>query len=258
MPRTNPVKPYQYQWLARYYDEFFSSMRLPADAAREKLLSRILPNVHTACDLACGTGSTALSLAKTGIEMYAVDQSRLMCRQARKKAADAGLRLRVLQADMRSFRLPKAVDLITCEFDALNHVPRKAHLREVTRAVARALCAGGYFFFDVNNSLGFKRYWTGAFWMEKPGVVMVMRNGHTPQGDRAWSDVEFFVQQGRLWRRHQERVEEVCWDAGEMRLALKEAGFDQVRAWDAARFFEDDSLIASGCRTFYLARKALS
>ncbi|MBM3738624.1 MAG: class I SAM-dependent methyltransferase [Acidobacteria bacterium] len=253
MSQAETVKPYR--WLAQYYDEIFASMRSPADEARERLLSRIMSSVDSACDLACGTGTTALILARKGITMYAVDLSPLMCRLARKKASRAGLPLHILQADMRSFRLPKAVDLITCEFDALNHVPHRRDLRKVARAVARALRPGGHFFFDVNNSLGFKRYWTGAVWFEKPGVALVMRNGHSREADRAWSDVEWFIRHGRLWRRYHERVEEVCWDADEIRLTLQETGFDQVRAWDAAPFFKDNPLIGPGCRTFYLARK---
>jgi len=256
VPQTAIVKPYR--WLAQYYDEIFSSFRFPIDRARERLLSRIMPSVSTACDLACGTGTTALVFARKGITMYAVDLSPRMCRLTREKAERAGLPIRVLQADMRSFRLPKAVDLITCEYDALNHVPRKADLRKVARAVARALRAGGHFLFDVNNALGFERYWTGAVWFEKPGVAVVMRNGHRRGTDRAWSDVEWFVRRGKLWRRYRERVEEVCWDADEIRLTFQETGFDQVRAWDAAPFFKDNPLIGPGCRTVYLARKARS
>ncbi len=254
VPQTAIVKPYR--WLAQYYDELFSSGRFPIDAARERLLGPIMPGVDSACDLACGTGTTALILAREGITMYAVDLSPLMCRLAREKAERAGLPIRVLHADMRSFRLPKAVDLITCEYDALNHVPRKADLRKVARAVARALRPGGHFFFDVNNSLGFERYWTGTVWLEQPGVAVVMRNGHRREADRAWSDIEWFVRNGKLWRRYHERVEEVCWDADEIRLTFQETGFDQVHAWDAAPFFKGSPLIGPGCRTVYLARKA--
>jgi hypothetical protein len=53
------------------------------------VLGRILPHVEAACDLACGTGTTALNLARKGIRTYAVDLSPLMCRAARKKAARA-------------------------------------------------------------------------------------------------------------------------------------------------------------------------
>jgi SAM-dependent methyltransferase len=245
-----------YRWLAQYYDELFLSLRHPMDAARERVLGRILPGVETACDLACGTGTTALALARRGIDMYAVDLSPLMCRLAREKAARARLPLHVLRGDMRSFRLPKAVDLITCEFDALNHVPRMADLRRVAKAVARALRPGGHFFFDVNNSLGFERYWTGTVWFETPHAAVVMRNGHNRGADRAWCDIDLFIRDGRCWRRRRERVKEVCWDSGEIRRVFQENGFEQLRAWDAAPFFiKDNPLIVPGCRTVYLARK---
>jgi SAM-dependent methyltransferase len=76
---------------------------------------------------------------------------------------------------------------VTCEYDALNHVPRKRDLRNVAREVSRALKPGGCFFFDVNNRAGFRRYWIGVFRFERPGAIAVMRNQHYP-GDRASCD----------------------------------------------------------------------
>ena len=95
-----------YRWLAQYYDELFASFRGPMDAARERVLGAILPGVETACDLACGTGTTALALARRGIDMYAVDLSPSMRRLAREKAARDRLPLHGLRGDMRRFRLP--------------------------------------------------------------------------------------------------------------------------------------------------------
>lgn len=250
------IRPYRF--LAQYYDELFLSWRSPIDTARERVLARILPHVRSACDLACGTGTTALILARKGINMYAVDLSPQMCRLAREKAARAHLPVRVLRADMRSFRLPESVDLVTCEYDAINHVPRRADLRMVARAVQRALRPGGHFFFDVNNSVGFRRCWSGTVWIEKPSVVIVMRNGHNRKADRAWSDIEWFIRDGSYWRRRHERVEEVCWDSGEIRRILRNSGFDHLHDWDAAPFFKGNPLVDPGCRTVYLARKSRS
>lgn len=254
MPQGSRIQPYRL--LAQYYDELFEPYRSPLDAARRRLLGRILPRVEIACDLACGTGTTALDLARTGIKMYALDLSPLMCRLARQKAKRARLPLRVFRADMRSFQLPEAVDLVTCEYDALNHVPRRSDLRQVASAVERALRPGGYFYFDVNNSRGFERYWSGVVWVERPGVVLVMRNGHNRQASGAWSDIEWFIREGKLWRRRRERVDEVCWDAEEIRRTLRDAGFDRLRAWDATPFFKNNPLMRPDCRTFYLARKS--
>jgi len=126
----------------------------------------------------------------------------------------------------------------------------------VAKAVKRALRPGAHFFFDVNNSRGFERYWSGTVWHEKPTVAVVMRNGHNRQADRAWADIEWFIRDGSCWRRRHERVEEVCWDSDEICRIFQETGFDQLRAWDAAPFFRDNPLVGHGCRTVYLARKS--
>ena len=245
-----------YQCLARYYDALFEPIRAPMDTAREKLLAGILPHVASACDLACGTGTSALAMARRGSKTFAVDLSSVMCRLTREKAGRAGVAVRVIHADMRSFRLPQPVDLVTCEFDALNHVPRKADLRLVAKAVARALNPGGHFFFDVNNLAGFEGYWSGDFWIESPGVVIVMRSGHDSRRCAAWSDIEMFIREGRYWKRHHERVVEVCWSREEVSRALHAAGFDRIRAYDATPFFTNDPMIRPGRRTIYLARKS--
>src|SRR5690242_10520551 len=140
-----PNRPYR--WLAEYYDQLFDFHLDWFERARQTILGRILAGVESACDLACGTGNTALRLAREGIRMTGVDLSPAMCRIAREKARRAGFPLRVIHADMREFRLPELVDLILCEFDALNHVPQKQDLARVAGAVSQALRPGGHFYF---------------------------------------------------------------------------------------------------------------
>lgn len=254
MPRIKPNRPYGL--LAKYYDQLFT-FHLPwYEAARERVLSKILPRLESACDLASGTGTTALALAGKGIKMYGVDLSPTMCRLAREKSRRLGLPLRIVRGDMRHFRLPEPVDLILCEFDALNHLERKGDLALVGRAVSRALRPGGYFYFDVNNRLAFETIWPGTWWTEKPGVAVAMYGGYDARRDRGWTNIEWFLQDGRCWRRRRERIEQVAWTGAEMKDTLSKAGFDRISAFDATPFFTGDTKIRPGCRTFYLARKS--
>jgi SAM-dependent methyltransferase len=135
-------RPYKY--LAEFYDRIFPPVDLSTiqEAARHAVMGSILPRVQSACDLACGSGTTAVSFAKSGIRTFAVDNSSGMCRLVREKARRAGVVLRVLQADMRGFHLPEQVDLFICEGDAINHLDCKAELTHVARSVAGALRSG--------------------------------------------------------------------------------------------------------------------
>ncbi len=252
MPKT---KTNSYQFLSEYYDRIFSFAPAWGEPARRKILEPILPQVESACDLACGTGQTAMTFARRGVRMFAVDLSPGMCRAARANVRRAQLPVRVIRGDMRDFHLPEQVDLVTCEFDALNHVPEEGDLARVAKSVARALRPGGWFYFDLNNTLSFQVMWPDTMFIDTPDVALVMHGGYDRERDRAWSDVEWFIREGKLWRRRRERVEEVCWTRTEIRQALRAAGFDRIRSWDAAPILKDDPTIRPGFRTYYLARK---
>jgi len=246
-----------YRWLADHYDTFFDFHREWFQSARNRILTRIWPELDSACDLACGTGTVALTLVARGLRTYAVDLSPRMCRLARAKARTAGASMRVIQADMREFQLPQPVGLVLCNGDALNHVPRRADLARVARSVARSLRPGGYFFFDVNNWKAFERIWPQTLLLEAPGVAVVMRGSCDRPRRRGVTEAEWFFQDPRsaLWQRHHERLEEVCWTPREIRQVLRDAGFQTVRAFDSSRY-ATQGLTQPGCRTFYLARLA--
>ena len=110
MPGASANRPYAL--LAQYYDQFFTSHLFCYGRIRHRLLGKILPQVRSACDLACGTGTTALEFARRGIRVFAVDLSPPMCGLTRSKARRAGAPVIVIRGDMRTFRLPERVDLI--------------------------------------------------------------------------------------------------------------------------------------------------
>jgi SAM-dependent methyltransferase len=255
--RRTPSKSHSYRLLADLYDDVFGGSRAPVDRLRDAILGEdVLPQVISACDLGCGTGTTAVDLAKRGIEMFAVDQSPCMCRQATAKARKAGVAMQVLVGDMRSFRLPHPVDLVISEGDAVNHIGHRGDLARVAKAVWRALRPGGYFYFDVNNRAGFARYWPLSQWFETRGKAVVMTHGaHTPGKDKASAEIDWFIPVGTQWRRRHERIEEVCWSREEIEKTLTRTGFQNIRHWDASPFFPKGSVVEPGCRSNFLAHK---
>ena len=194
------------------------------------------------------------------VRVYAVDGSPEMCRLARAKMRLAHAPVRVIQADMRSFRLPERVDLVTCEFDAINDLPQKKDLARVARAVARALKPGGYFCFDANTAKSHKEVWPMSWVTEGRGFFFATRGGYDTKRDKGWTAFEWFLPAGptgKTWRRFTERYVQVAWTDAEIRSALSNAGLDVVGVWDQIRFAHDKPWLKPGCRFFYLAKKKM-
>ena len=63
-------------------------------------------------ELCCGTGRLTLPIAKDGYDISGVDYTASMLHQAKMKAAEAGLRINFIQADIRTLDLQKKYDLI--------------------------------------------------------------------------------------------------------------------------------------------------
>jgi SAM-dependent methyltransferase len=245
-----------YEIFAKYYDQMAAEPRPVFNKARQRIIGRLLRRVRSACDLCAGTGTSALELARSGgVRVFAVDRSPAMCRVARAKVRRAGLPVEVIQADMRSFRLPEPVELITCEFDAINHLERKCDLERVARAVARALVPGGYFYVDMNTRRAFQELWGISWVRDGPGFFVASHGGYDARRDKGHTAFEWFIPQGRLWRRYTERYEEVCWSDSEVRRAFRSAGLEIVGTWDLFQFVPKYPWAKPGCRLFYLARK---
>ena len=113
----------------------------------ERLARRYGIGFRSAADLGCGTGLFARHLCTSrGVPVIAVDRSPEMLRHARNHCR--GLAVRVLRQDIRELALPHPVDLVTANFDTLNHVVDERDVRAVLRRVFDNLRPGGHFLFD--------------------------------------------------------------------------------------------------------------
>ena len=93
-------------------------------------------------ELAIGNGRVAVPVAQaTGKRVIGIDTSPAMLRQARTRAADAGVLLDLRQADMRDLNLDQPVESTDCPYRALMHLPTWRTFERV----AASLVPGGRF-----------------------------------------------------------------------------------------------------------------
>jgi ubiquinone/menaquinone biosynthesis C-methylase UbiE len=97
-------------------------------------------------ELAVGNGRVAIPVAlETGRKVIGIDSSPAMLEQARRRAAEAGVELDLLEGDMRDLTLDEPAGMIYCPFRALLHLPTWADRRRTFERVAEALGPGGRF-----------------------------------------------------------------------------------------------------------------
>ncbi|NTW98033.1 MAG: class I SAM-dependent methyltransferase, partial [Oscillochloris sp.] len=143
-----------------------------------ELLSRHPIAGRRMLDLACGTGTLALSMADAGWEVVGLDGSPAMIGQAQAKAAGAALAgsVRFVVGDMRcaAYALPPAAfDVVTCTYDSLNYMTSESDLLGCFQSAAEALAPGGLFIGDMNTRHFLEFDWGACAVREQEGFIQV-------------------------------------------------------------------------------------
>ena len=246
-----------YQAYARVYDRSgqigFALKMIPY---LDEILVRYGFIGDSAVDVACGTGTLALGLAQKGWCVYGVDASPVMLAQARQKAAETEPPVAVtwIQADMRDFSLPQAVDLATSTYDSVNYLLTLDDLGNLFHCVARALRPGGLFVFDMNFEPAFLLNWNDTtYFVEDEDLAIIVKSTYEAEARRATAVITGFVRQGELYKRFREAHTERAYSRAQVAAALQSSGFDVAASYACFTFdaADDDSP-----RILWVARKA--
>ena len=196
-----------------------------------QLLAREGLEPRTAVDLACGTGSVALLLAKKGLQVTAVDMSAEMLCVAAQKAEDLENRPVFVCQKLQQLYLPRGVDLAVCALDSMDYITDPADCREAIRRIYKSLNPGGCFIFDVNTPEKLRAMDGQVFLDEDDDVYCVWRGEFDEQTNICSYGMDLFQRTGNVWQRSFAEHCEYAYSAQQLTGYLKEAGFTGIEVF---------------------------
>lgn len=134
-----------YDVIAQFYDS------VVADPTKKALwLRELIVNHHPAAksilELACGTGSILVVLAKD-YDVTGLDNSAGMLEVARGKLPEADF----IEANMADFNTGQSYDVVLCVYDSINHLLQFSEWQSLFANTAKHLNPNGLFIFDMNT-----------------------------------------------------------------------------------------------------------
>lgn len=226
-----------YEALARSYDRLTNDVDYRSTVAfYREILKREGVKPRTAVDLACGTGSVALLLAQTGMEVIGVDLSEEMLTVAAGKAQELENPPVFVRQPLQELRLPRAVDLAVCALDSLDYITDPADCAQAIRRVYKALNPGGVFIFDVNTPEKLRAMDGQVFLDEDDDVYCVWRGEFDEKTNICSYGMDLFQRRGRIWERSFEEHREYAYSASQLTAYLKAAGFTRISVYGDKTF----------------------
>jgi SAM-dependent methyltransferase len=100
-------------------------------------------------EVGAGTGRVTTHLARRGVEITGLEPSGRMIARAQERAAGGGLDLKMVQGDVKTFRLEQKFALVIAPFNALMHLYTPNEQLQALENLHAHLETGGKFAFDL-------------------------------------------------------------------------------------------------------------
>lgn len=226
-----------YETLASAYDGLTSDIDYGKTLEfLEAILAQDLIRPQTVVDLACGTGSMSLLLAKKGYRVIGVDISEEMLTEAAFKASSLSENAPwFVRQSMDRLRLPVAADAVFCLLDSINYVTDPEKCRKTFRSVYKALTQRGVFLFDINTAFKLHSLDGQVFLDENSESYCVWRVDFDQEERICYYGIDLFRKKGSLWERSFEQHSEYAYEPEELVRWLREAGFTRVDLYGDCR-----------------------
>ncbi len=243
-----------YGEFAKIYDDLINE-----DIDYDVMVERIIEickenniNHESYLDVACGTGNVTVRLAKYFKDIYAVDLSEDMLREAFNKLKEKKIKGRIICQDMTELQLNKKFDLITSVLDSTNYITEPDRLFDYFNGVYEHLNDEGIFVFDINsyyklsNILG-----NNIYTYSEDEVFYTWENVF--EDDMVSMFLTFFVKtKGELYERFEEEHLERAYTEGQIEKYLDKCGFKIIGKYDG---YSKNDVQATSERIVYVVKK---
>ncbi len=207
---------------------------------------------RTAVDLACGTGSVGILLAKEGMQVTCVDMSEEMLTVAYEKAQGLEKPPTFVRQKLQQLHLPRGVDFAVCALDSLDYILDPKDCKVAISRIYKALNPGGIFIFDVNTPRKLQAMDGQVFLDEDEDIYCVWRGEFDKQTNICFYGMDLFQRHGDVWQRSFEEHREYAYSQQQLTDYLKEAGFTDIQVYGDCRM---DAPAPEEQRIYFKARK---
>ncbi len=175
-------------------------------------------------DLCCGPGRHSLQLARAGFSVTGVDRTETFLEQARRQAEKEGLKVELVQEDMRSFCRPDSFDAAINLFTSFGYFEDIDDDRKVATNVYRSLRNNGVFLIDTMGKEVLARIFRERDWYEAKGMLVLQER----KVSRNWSWMEgrwIMIKDGKA---EEYGISHRLYSAVELGALLKDCGFAAI------------------------------
>lgn len=225
----------QYQDFASVYDRL---MHQDIDYGRwcdyiENIFAERGISPDAVLEIACGSGNITRCMLDRGYDITGVDiSSDMLAVAASKLGAD-----RLVCADMSKFRSERQYDAVLCMIDGVNYLITPDAVINTFKNVRKTLKDGGVFIFDISSQYKLQNILGNeTFIHSEPDVFYSWQNRYVPKYNISDMLLNFFVKEGRGYKRFEERHIQRGWHEKQLVKMLKMAGFTDIGVYNELTF----------------------
>ena len=202
-------------------------------------------------DLACGTGSLTVELAKRGFDMIGIDSAYSMLSQAQNKKYTENVDVLFLCQDMTELDLYGTISGAVCMLDSLNHLECAADVKTTIEKVALFMEHDGIFIFDVNTIYKHRNILANNTFVYDCDDVYCVWQNELNDDNSVDISLDIFEFEDGVYYRSSEEFKEKAYEISDYEKWLRDADFEILNIYDE---MSDRKLNEETQRAVFVAR----